>query len=259
MIKWNLFLTTLPYVVAVVTLKQINSHFKIVDGLIEFGDVVMVLTGGIFLIGFMLAGTMADYKESEKIPGELASALESAEDTLVQGIQNVKDPSKIDLNEYRKQVLVVAQSIYDWLYKRIEQNQMYEALNQFAISMAELESNGVSGSAVGKILGGDVNNLRKITTRLGVISRTGFLASGYALLEALIGCIILILLIAKFKSEGAQIVVTFFVTLIYVYMYRLIKDVDDPFEYEDGGKPGATEVPLFPLEEYMERLKGRIK
>ncbi len=92
-----------------------------------------------------------------------------------------------------------------------------------------------------------------------MISRTGFLAPGYALLEVLIACIILILMIAKFKSTGAELVITFFVTLIYIYMYRLIKDVDDPFEYSESGEPGATEVPLFPLEEYMARLKSRIQ
>ena len=30
-----------------------------------------------FLIGFILAGTMADYKESEKIPSEVAASLEN--------------------------------------------------------------------------------------------------------------------------------------------------------------------------------------
>jgi hypothetical protein len=258
MVKWHLFLTTIPYVLAVVVLKEVNNYFKFIEGLIDFGDVVMVLTGGIFLIGFMLAGTMADYKESEKIPGELACALESAEDSLVQGIRNGKEP-KLSINEYRIKLLELAQAIYDWLYKKIEQEKMYDILNKFAVTLAEMEALGVNGSAIGKILGSDINSIRKTTTRLGVISRTGFLAPGYALLEVLIACIILILMIAKFKSPGAELIITFFVTLIYIYMYRLIKDVDDPFEYSEGGEHGATEVPLFPLEEYMNRLKSRIQ
>ncbi|MCB1175944.1 MAG: hypothetical protein KDK36_00040 [Leptospiraceae bacterium] len=259
MLKWNLFLTTLPYVFGVVIVKEVLVHVVGFNGLIEFREVVMVLTGGIFLIGFMLAGTMSDYKESEKIPGELASALESAEDTMVQGIINAKDPSKIDLNEYRKSLYEVAKAIYDWLYKRIEQRKMYDTLNEFAIKMANLESLGVSGSAVGKVLGGDVNSIRKITTRLGVISRTDFLATGYALLEVLIACIICVLMTVHFQNTLSEVVITIFVCLIYFYMYRLICDVDDPFEYEDGQEAGVTEVPLFPVEEYMERLQSRIK
>ena len=47
--------------------------------------------------------------------------------------------------------------------------------------------------------------------------------------------------------------------LVNIYMYRLIRDVDDPFEYEDGKEPGVTEIPLFPITEYRERLQSRIE
>jgi hypothetical protein len=43
-------------------------------------------------------------------------------------------------------------------------------------------------------------------------------------------------------------------------MLRLIRDIDNPFDYEaDGRDRGAGEVPLFPLEEYRERLAARIE
>ena len=54
------------------------------------------------------------------------------------------------------------------------------------------------------------------------------------------------------------VIVVTFVTLIYVYMYRLIKDIDDPFEYASEGQPGVSEVPLFPLTEYLERQEARL-
>ena len=36
-----------------------------------------IISANIFLIGFLISGVLADYKESEKIPGELATSLES--------------------------------------------------------------------------------------------------------------------------------------------------------------------------------------
>ena len=42
-------------------------------------------------------------------------------------------------------------------------------------------------------------------------------------------------------------------------MVRLIKDIDDPFEYEEGGQKGCSEVELFPLLEYRERLKAKLE
>ena len=34
-----------------------------------------IVAGGIFVIGLLVAGTLADYKESEKMPAEMAAAL----------------------------------------------------------------------------------------------------------------------------------------------------------------------------------------
>jgi len=42
-------------------------------------------------------------------------------------------------------------------------------------------------------------------------------------------------------------------------MLRLIKDVDNPFDFEGGKRgPEAGEIALFPLEEYRERLAARV-
>ena len=42
-----------------------------------------VISGVIFVIGFLLSATIADYKESERLPAEIASTLESMhEDAL---------------------------------------------------------------------------------------------------------------------------------------------------------------------------------
>ena len=71
--------------------------------------------------------------------------------------------------------------------------------------------------------------------------------------------IILVLLLAsKFKSELAEYILVPFITLIYVYMLRLIKDVDDPFDYAADGQKGGAEVELFPLDEYQVRIQARV-
>ncbi|HMZ57824.1 MAG TPA: hypothetical protein PL048_03550 [Leptospiraceae bacterium] len=144
-----------------------------------------------------------------------------------------------------------------WLLKKLSQEEMYSALSRLGTYVCKFEKEGVNGGLCGKMLG-DIHNVRKLVTRVGVISRTGFLATGYALLEVLIACIIAVLMIAKFKNLIAEMIIVAFVTLIYVYMYKLIKDVDDPFEYDPDGETGVSEIPLFPMEEYIERLEKRM-
>ncbi|MEM4271006.1 MAG: hypothetical protein QXO70_02830 [Candidatus Pacearchaeota archaeon] len=256
MAKWKLFFTTLPYVGIILALKILLARVFGFEGFLELGEVSLVLTGGIFLIGFMLAGTMADYKESEKIPGDLAAALETAEDTIMQVSINAKDPSKIDTKAVLKELFNLGESIIDWFYKKKSDEEMYASLTSIVNTISELEKLGANGGGCGKIIG-DFNNIRKIINRVGVISRTGFLATGYALLEGLIAAIIIILLIVKFKSIIAEAIIVSFIGLIYIYMYRLIKDIDDPFEYDEE-ETGVTEIPLFPITEYLDRLKKKI-
>ncbi|MBK9983810.1 MAG: hypothetical protein IPP15_15815 [Saprospiraceae bacterium] len=83
LVKWRLMLLTFPITAVVVFLKIGIVQWLHFDGLVSFSETGLVFTGGIFLVGFMLAGTLADYKESEKIPAEMASTIESIYDTVV--------------------------------------------------------------------------------------------------------------------------------------------------------------------------------
>jgi hypothetical protein len=109
----------------------------------------------------------------------------------------------------------------------------------------------------------DLTTLRRFVTRIGVISRTGFLASGYALLDVLVSAVLILITVAAYKTEfgvlGRYLVIAF-ITLMYSYLWRLIRDLDDPFEYApDGRVPGASEIELFPLLEYQARSRARLE
>ena len=83
MLKWKLMVSTLPVVLALLGLKLFLEHVLGFEGLIDFSDVGIILTSGVFLIGFLLAGTMADYKEAEKLPADLSCTLETIEEIFV--------------------------------------------------------------------------------------------------------------------------------------------------------------------------------
>jgi len=245
--------TTLPYVAVALAVKlglTLGAHY---GGVVEFTDVSMVLTGGVFLIGFMLAGTMADFKESEKIPGEVACTLEMIEETFAQAAVG---RASFDLGAHRRALLSLANELQDWLHKKRSGADIYAALTQLGQQIQDMEKVGAGPHANGALR--ELHNLRKSVTRISVISRTGFLASGYALLEVLSVAIIGLLLVSRFKNLITEVTLVSFVTLIYVYMVRLIRDIDDPFEYSEGGQRGAAEVELFPLDEYVQRLTTRV-
>ncbi len=253
MLKWRLMVTTFPWVVLVLGIKLALEFGLGWPGAVEFSEVGIVLTAGVFLMGFMLAGTLSDYKESEKLPGDVACTLETLEEVLVQGAAS----KGLDAAPYRRAVYEVGVSLRDWLLRKATQPQAFAALTAFHSSLITLELAG--GGAYASRAVAELNTLRRTVTRIGVISRTGFLPPAYALLETLLGLILILVVAAKYKSALAMEILVPFITLIYVYMLQLIRDLDDPFDYAPAGSEtkGSAEVELFPFEEYLERLSAR--
>jgi hypothetical protein len=253
-VKWRLMLTTLPYVAAILVAKLCLQYVLGFQGLVDFSDVGIVLTAGVFLLGFLLAGTMADYKEAEKIPAELASTLETIEEIFVLAATN--HPG-LDPTGQRRGLLAMTDTIKDWLLKKRSTADVYEAMSRLNGVIQQLEREGAgpyASRAVPQLLA-----VRRSVSRIDVIARTGFLSPAYALLEVLVAMIIALALIARFKSVAAECLLVPFVTLINIYMLRLIRDIDNPFDYEaDGREHGSGEVMLFPLDEYRARLAARI-
>ena len=74
--KYHLLLSVLPVVILVGVFKM-GAHLLnwelIPKEMTAFFP--SILTGIIFILGFLLAGVVTDYKESEKIPNEIAASL----------------------------------------------------------------------------------------------------------------------------------------------------------------------------------------
>ena len=248
-------LTTLPYVAVVLAAKMFLQYVLGFPGFVDFSDVGIVLTAGVFLLGFLLAGTMADYKEAEKIPAELASTLEAIEEIFVLAATNRPG---LDPDSLRRGLLEMTDTIKDWLLKRRPTPVVFDAMSGLNGLVQQLEREGAgpyASRAVPQVLA-----VRRSVSRIDVIARTGFLPPAYALLEVLIGMVIALVLIARFKSVAAECLLVPFVTLINIYMLRLIRDIDNPFDYEaDGREHGSGEVLLYPLDEYRARLAARLE
>lgn len=250
MIKWRLLITTLPFVFLALAIKCALRFGFGFEGVVEFSDIGVVLTSAVFLIGFMLAGTMADYKESEKLPGDLACALDALEDNLMQACI-----VKPELGEARAHQITrdLSMTVRAWLYHKRPETEVFDSLEKARALAFDVERAGASSHASRAL--GEIQNLRKTITRIGVISRTNFIASGYALLDTLVVLSLSLVLVSKYKSTVGELIIVPFVTLIFVYMVRLIRDVDEPFGYGPNGERGAADVELLPLDDFDARRK----
>lgn len=255
MVKWKLLLKTLPLVIAVVALTIIRDYILHIKGIVDFSDVSPLLSAVALITGFMLAGVLADYKESEKIPADIATTLETLGDTVqvVVALSKKEDIIQIE-SSYRALVSVID----DWFLCRIKIHKVYLALEDFRQSTVKMHSTAGAGYTTRCL--GEIHNLRKSITRVDVISRTTFIPAGYAMLYLLAVTTIILLLISNYKSVFAEYTLISLLSLIYIYLVKLIHDVDSPFDYGyKRSKEGFTEVDPFPVKEYRKRYDSMRK
>jgi hypothetical protein len=255
MAKWRLFIKTLPWVVVVLFVTYVRDYVLDFRSVVDFGDIGAVLTAAALIIGFMLSGVFSDYKESEKLPGELATTLEAIDDMIAAGSRAGKP---FDAREFRRRYHAVVVVITDWFMNRGVLASSFQALHTMNDLIADLERAGMGAVYVSRCLS-EQHNLRKLVTRIDVIRRTQFIQTGYALLQMFVFASVVLLVFANFKHWQIQFLVVGTMAFIYLYLLRLIRDLDNPFEYAGGYVEGATaDVSPHPVLEFRERLEASL-
>jgi hypothetical protein len=255
MAKWRLVIKTLPWVLLVLALVYVRQDVLGVRSLVDFGDLGAVLTGAALIIGFMLAGVISDYKESEKLPGELATSMEAVDDAIVAGSGGAKG---FDVGPFRRRYGEVTRVVADWFMNKGEAASCFAALHDINVLVADLEKAGLGAVYVSRCMA-EQHTMRKLVTRIDVIRRTHFIETGYALLQMFVYTAIALLIFANFKDRIVQVLVVGTLSLIYLYLLRLIRDLDDPFEYAGGYHEGMTaDVSPHPVVEFRARFEAAL-
>ena len=239
--KWTIAIRILPLVLAVALLKFLSHKlgFEIMELNALFTSLV---AGTIFLIGFLISGVLSDYKESEKLPSELAASMRTLYDdtfTIYKGKNSEKAGEFI---EFQKSFI---KSMLDWFYKKERTKSMLEKISLMNEYFIEFEKEGIQANYIIKMKN-EQNSLRKMIMRIDTIRATDFVGSAYAIVEAMGGLTVIGLLIIKIEPFYASLFLTLIITFLISYMFMLIKDLDDPFDYTSNGESG-TEVSLKPI------------
>jgi hypothetical protein len=206
-----------------------------------------LVAANVFLLGFLLAGTLADYKESEKLPGELAARTETiADECKILYRDTQAEPARKCLEHLGK----LAMSLGGWLRGKTDVHAplaRIEELNRYFLEFQPLTQPNFIVR-----LKQEQSALRLLTIRINTIKQTSFVGAGYLIAEITSVLLMLGLLIADVAVLGAELFLLGFVAFLLTYMILLIKDMDDPFDYDQDERVGAAEVSLAPLD-YLER------
>jgi hypothetical protein len=245
--KWYILIKVIPILIAIFIAKLIFHYygFEVVGLNALFTSIIAATT---FLIGFLIAGVISDYKESEKMPGDMVASLEAIYDEAYILDKNKGVKVTNDFIAYYNDFL---KSLIEWFYRRERTRTIIGKLHNMNNYFAEFESM-MQANFLSRMKN-EQSNLRKMIIRIDNIRDLTFIQSAYTIVEILAFLVVAGLLIIKVEPFYESVFFTMTVSFLLVYMIHLIKDLDNPFDYSMHGEKG-TEVSLKPIHDLMTRL-----
>ena len=143
-------------------------------------------------------------------------------------------------------------SIIEWFYKKKNTEFLLNKINKMSDYLIELEQEGIQANFIIKMKN-EQNNLRRILLRIETIRDTDFIGSAYAIVEAMGVIIVFGLIIIKIDPFYASLFMSLIISFLFTYMFSLIKDLDNPFDYSSNGENG-TEISLKPIHNWNKSL-----
>jgi hypothetical protein len=234
----------LPLIILVTTLKFVSHKlgFEVMELNALFSSLV---AGTIFLIGFLISGVLSDYKESEKLPSELAAVLRNLYDDTLTIHKGKNSVAAKEFIVFQKDFI---SSLKDWFYKKVKIKVVLDKLSAMNDYYIALEKEGIQANYIIKMRN-EQNNIRRMIMRIDTIRDTEFVGSAYAIVEAMGFLTVFGLLIMRIEPFYASLFLTLLITFLISYMFLLIKDLDNPFDYVGNGETG-TEVSLKPIYDF---------
>jgi hypothetical protein len=247
--KWSIAVKILPLVLLVAVLKFVSHRygFEVMELNALFTSLV---AGTIFLIGFLISGVLSDYKESEKIPSEMAASLKTLLDDTYTVYKSKNSEAARQFIEFQKSFV---NTLEDWFYKKERTSSILNKISMMNDYFVEFDKEGVQANYIIKMKN-EQNSLRKMIMRIDTIRDTEFVGSAYAIVEAMGFLVAFGLIVIKIEPFYASLFLTSLVTFLIFYMFLLIKDLDNPFDYSLKGESG-TEVSLKPIHDFKIVLK----
>lgn len=248
LLRYRVFIYALVFTVALLAVKFI-LHFIGWEPIYLDRLHSSVISGTIFVIGFLLSATIRDYKEAERIPAEVASTIENMYEDALSIKQNYP---KFDFDSYQKQLAKIAKTMAaDLRNSRSHRAKLQlHKLNQLT---ADMEKVGVPANFIVKLKQQHSSLLRHLY-RVNYIQRITFIPSANILAWAIVGIGIILLLLTEMESFLGSLIVVGAIIFILIYVSLLIHTIKTPFQ--DEGKT-KDDVSLFLLDRTIKYLQEK--
>jgi hypothetical protein len=246
MAKYRLILKALGITLALLVFRLVFDYLKF-DILPVTNLISAFISGAIFTIAIIYSGTLIDYKESEKIPGEIATSLR----TFYSDLDLVRVPDKALVHGMQVKAAALLRCINaNFRNNAWNLEEMDKVIDTINADISKLVDLNVPPNFVIK-LKTEMTTIDRISHRIKTIADTSFIPAAYAIAELAAAGVIILLFFVKLDPYYEGIVIFTVLCMLLTALLMLIKDMDNPFEV---GKNTYADVDLFLLWDLEKKL-----
>jgi hypothetical protein len=220
-----------------------------VEGLSPTAVSAGIITGGVFVVGLVVAGTLSDYRDAERAPTDLASGLYSIlrETESMHAVWHAPD-----LSALRTRLIAVVTTLRADIDAG-DTRTCQAAIEDLSESFLELDESDVPANYIVR-LRAEQAGLRKSLLRVYHLQREEFLPSAYSMIVAFISLIIVLLLFTNFDGLAESLVTVGFLSFFFLGLLQLLSVISTPFKV--GTERTEDDVSLFLLNEFVVHVQA---
>jgi hypothetical protein len=210
-----------------------------------------VVSGGIFVVALVVAGTLTDYKESERVPAEIVAGLSSIH---TDATMFKREKPAFDLAGLERRLRNVVHAFRSDLEHPGDRTCL-TAVNSISESFAEMDRLEVIATYISR-LRGEQSAVRKVVLRVYHIQQTEFVPSAYMLIWTVLFVAVGMLTFTENASSAEAYVLLGSIYFLLIYLARLLRILDTPFQPR---RFTNDDVDLFLLDDFAATLDSTAK
>ena len=231
----------------VLLLKLVADRFGL--SVVAINTLTGTFFGGVFFtISIVFTGAMTDFKEAEKIPGEMAVLLKAMHtDAML-------IPTKEGDADVAKDIIGHIENLLSTITANIRANhwhksQLDEEINKINNDIVDLWAKGASPSPLMK-LRDNLTNIDRLSHRLDYIAYTKGISGAYVICDFSLVAVLIIFVFAKNEWGIGGLLLFALIAFVLTAIVQLIHDIDNPFEYGKNSVADVDTSVLFKLENF---------
>jgi hypothetical protein len=212
------------------------------------------ISGCVFIVGFLLASLLSDYKEAERLPADVRVAMEALRDDA--GYFAASNPdATFNLALLNEKLVEIVEKLESGLHYRADPAELagvVAAIDQISPIIAHMERDGMPPNYVVRLRGAQ-DSLRRAIFRIYHIQKIQFVPSVHVLVQTLVMTIVFLLLLLETEGSPESAIMFGFISYILIYALYLVRTLEQPFH---KGLKSVDDVSLFLLREFADKVRA---